>query len=125
MTASAIFLGLAGVMCLFLPDEILKLYNPSTIYTHGLMNQLLGASFLALALLDWYSKHNVLGGIYGRPVVAANYVHFVIGSLVMAKAAIGQTSNVAIWVTMVVYVLFAIAFSLMMFGKPKLKESAT
>jgi len=122
MTGAAIFLGMAGVMCLFLPDEILKLYNPSTAGTTGLLIQLLGACFLALALLDWFSKHAVLGGIYGRPVVGTNYVHFVMGSLVMAKAVISQTNSIIIWLTLTIYVLFAIAFSLIMFGKPKLSQ---
>lgn len=119
MTAAAIFLGLAGAACLFLPDEVLKLYNPSTVNTQGFLIQILGGCFLSLALLDWISKHAMLGGIYGRPVVGTNYVQFVIGSLIMAKAAISQSSSVFIWLTLAVYVLFAIAFSLIMFGKPK------
>ena len=77
-----------------------------------------------MTLLDWYSKHAVLGGIYGRPVVGTNYAHFVIGSLVLAKAAIGQSNNIFIWLTLAIYVLFAIAFSLIMFGKPKLSQES-
>jgi len=133
MTAAAMFLGLAGAACLFLPDEVLKLYSIDSssqtadkdICRAPILIQILGGCFLPMALLDWYSKHAVLGGIYGRPVVGTNYAHFVIGSLVMAKAVIGADEGVCrpqVWITLVVYVLFAIAFSFMMFGKPKLPK---
>ena len=135
MTSAAIFLGLAGVACLFLPDEVLKLYSidssTSSVQTQSqtagaqILIQILGGCFLALASLDWFSKRAMLGGIYGRPVVGTNYAHFVIGSLVMAKVLIGADEGVCrpqVWITLVVYVLFAIAFSFMMFGKPKLPQ---
>ncbi len=126
MSGTAMFLGLAGAASLFFPDEVLKLYSidwSSKTAGTPILIQILGACFLALALLDWYSKHNVMGGIYGRPVMGTNYVHFVIGSLIMAKAAIGADEGVCrplVWVTLGIYVLFSIAFSFMMFGKPKL-----
>ena len=88
MTAAAVFLGLAGAACLFLPDEVLKLYSidssTSSVQTQSqtagaqILIQILGGCFLALASLDWFSKRAILGGIYGRPVVGTNYAHFVI-----------------------------------------------
>jgi hypothetical protein len=124
ITSAAITLGLAGIACLLLPKEILNLYNPATEDTQGLLVQLLGASLLALAALDWVSRNSLLGGIYGRPVVVTNHSHFVIGSLLMLRAVISQPNNLAIWLTLAAYVLFAIGFAIILFGPPPSKVPA-
>lgn len=124
MTGTAIVLGLGGIACLFIPTEIFKLYNPATEDTQGLLVQLLGASFLGFAALDWVSRKSLLGGIYGRPVVGTNYTHFLIGSLLMLRAAISQPGNVVLWFSLAAYALFAIAFAVIFFGPPPRKDTA-
>ena len=123
MTGAAIVLGLAGIACLFIPEEIFKLYNPATRDIQGLLVQLLGASFLGFAALDWISRQSLLGGIYGRPVVSANQTHFVIGSFLIVRAAISQPNNVVLWFTLAAYALFAIAFSVILYGPPPTKDT--
>ncbi len=100
MTGAVIVLGLAGIACLLIPKEIFKLYNPATEDIQGLLVQLLGAGFLGFGALDWVSRKSLLGGIYGRPVVGTNYTHFLIGSLLMVRAAISQPNNVVVWFTL-------------------------
>src|SRR5947207_3387442 len=124
MTGAAIVLGLAGVTCLLIPEEIFKLYNPANENVQGLLVQLLGASFLGLAALDWISRRSLLGGIYGRPVVVTNHTHFGIGSLLMVRAAINQPDNIVLWFTLTAYALFAIVFTVILFGPPPRKDTA-
>ena len=64
MTGASIVLGLAGIGCLFLPAEIIRLYDPAAEDVQGLIVQLLGAGFLGFAALDWVSRQALLGGIY-------------------------------------------------------------
>ena len=123
MTGATIVLSLCGIACLLIPKEIFKLYNPATEDVHGLLVQLLGAGFFGFATLDWISRLSLLGGIYGRPVVSANHTHFVIGSLLIVKATISQPNNVVLWFTLAAYVLFAIAFSIILFGPPPKKDT--
>ena len=121
MRGAAIVLGLAGISCLFMPQEIFKLYHPTS--EDGLLIQLLGASFLGFASLNWISRNALLGGIYGRPVVGANHMHFIIGSLLLVRTAISQPTNLVVWCTLVVYALFAIAFATILYGPPPKKDS--
>ena len=123
MSGAAIALSIAGIACLFLHQEIFMLYNPATQDVQGLLVQLLGAGFFGFAALDWASRQAPLGGIYGRPVVSANHTHFVIGSLLIVKAVIGQANNPVLWFTLAVYVPFAIAFSIILFGPPPKKDT--
>ena len=124
MTSAAIVLGLGGMACLFLPQEILKMYYQAAENMQGLPIQLLGACFLGFAALDWVSRKALLGGIYGRPVVGPNYTHFLIGSLLLVRAAMSQPGNVALWCTLAAYALFAIAFGFIFFGPPPGKDTA-
>jgi hypothetical protein len=124
MTSAAIVLGLGGITCLFLPQEILKMYYRADENMQVLPIQLLGASFLGFAALDWVSRKALLGGIYGRPVVGTNYTHFLIGSLLLVRAAMSQPGNVVLWCTVAAYALFAIAFGVIFFGPPPGKDTA-
>ena len=123
MKYAAIILCLVGITCLFIPKEILTIFNATSDDVQGLIVQLLGAAFLGFAALDWASRQSLLGGIYGRPVVSANQVHFVIGSLLTAKAAMSQPNYIVLWLTLSVYALFAIAFSVILYGPPPKKET--
>jgi len=123
MTGAAIVLGFGGIACLFIPEEILKLYDPATEHIHGLLVQLLGASFLGFATLDWVCRKSILGGIYGRPVVGSNLTHFLIGGLLMVRATFSQPDNVVLWVTLAAYAQFAIVYAVILFGPPPRKDT--
>ena len=122
MSGAAIVLGLAGIVCLFLPEEIFKLYNSSAENVQLLLVQLLGAAYLGFASLNWISRNALMGGIYGRPVVGANYTHFIIGSLLVVKAVVSKPDNIMLWCAMAVYALFAIGFAAILHGPPPEKN---
>lgn len=123
MTGAAIVLGLAGITCLFVPEEVLKLYDPAAEHVQALLVQLLGAGFLGFAALDWTCRQYLLGGIYGRPVVMANQTHFVIGSFLIIRAVVRQPDNIVLWCTLGGYALFAIALSVILYGPPPRKDT--
>jgi hypothetical protein len=117
MTTSAIFLGAMGVAASFLPVEILTFLDPGINRSLATVVQLLGAALLGFAMLNWMAKAAPAGGIYGRPIVTANLVHFTVGGIALAKlAAVGDLPAAAIALA-AIYVIFALCFGVVMFGR--------
>ena len=118
MVSSAIFLGALGLAASFLPVEILGFLDELAHHRlEAVLVQLLGALMIGFAMLNWMAKGAALGGIYGRPIVAANLVHFTVGAIALVKvAALGDMPPGAILLT-VAYVLFAVWFGATMFGR--------
>lgn len=48
-------------------------------------------------MLNWHSRHRILGGIYGRPVVTANVILYWIGGMVLFNAARRPDAPRALW----------------------------
>lgn len=121
MTATSIVLGLTGIVLSFLPKEVLIFIHeqPSPILT--LMVQLMGALYFAFAILNWMAKDSLLGGIYGRYVVVANTTHCVIAAVTLIKSATANNTMI-IWTAALVYSVFAILFSVLMYTNPSKKE---
>jgi hypothetical protein len=118
MAAAALVLGSAGVACLFAPDLVLASIAVSASPGAMLLAQVLGTFSLGFAALDWLWKGNRLGGIYGRPVVLANGLHFVSTALVMFTALSREPALRALWPLVAVYVAFAVGFFLLLFRDP-------
>ncbi len=111
MTSAAAVLFAAGAALLFAPGELLRLYGASVSPVGLHVAQLLGAALLGFGALDWLARGMVLGGIYGRPVVAANMAQSGISALVLLRAVMDEPANPALWVTMLVTGTFASAFA--------------
>src|SRR5688500_16672827 len=82
-SASALLLLLGGVLLLFAPATLLSVVSTDVPAASRWLAQLIGAGWLALAALNWLSRSSVLGGVYGRPVVAANLALYFISALVL------------------------------------------
>jgi hypothetical protein len=116
MTLSAAALAALGIAASFLPQEILsRAAMPADRFPVALI-QLAGALYVAFAMLNWSAKGALLGGIYGRPIVLANFTHFAIGAIALGKiVAVGELHAEAVVLT-AVYVLFAMWFGFVLFG---------
>lgn len=80
--------------------------------------QVIGAAYLAFAMLNWMSRGATIGGIYGRPLVTANVLHFTMVAIVLVKwAAAGAPPGIMIFAGL--YAVFAVWFGAVMFGGPK------
>lgn len=122
MTASSIILGITGIALSFLPQEISTLLHAHTTTTLTVILQLLGALYFGFAMLNWHAKDSLLGGIYGRPIIVGNMTHFVVGALALLKL-LPQTNQILIWVAAIVYAVFAVMFSLVMYKNPSKKDA--
>ena len=116
---SAVFLAILGVGALFLPNEILAYLGPPQQGALPVLVQILGAYYLAFALLNWMVKDSLFGGIYNRQAAMGNFTHFAIGTIVLIKGAVGGQTPGSIWIACGCYALFAGWFgAIIFFGSP-------
>jgi len=118
MAVSAVVMGAAGILLIFIPDEISHFANLSE--SAPLLLQILGALYFGFAMLNWTAKANLIGGIYSRPVAIGNFTHYLIGALTLIKLVLHSTNGIFIWVCAIVYLIFALLFGWIFFANPTL-----
>jgi hypothetical protein len=121
MTTCSLILGLAGIFALFAPDVLLAMLGVPMANPLSVLIQLMGALYFSMALMNWTAKDSAIGGIYARPVSLANFVHFFIGTLLLAKYVLSSEFNVSIVLMLVVYAIFAILFYWLVFRATGIK----
>jgi hypothetical protein len=115
MVASSVFLGLLGLLSLFVPEELLKLLSLPFTSPLPVVIQLAGALYCSFALMNWTAKDNIIGGIYLRPISLANFAHFMIGALSLLKYQLSDAASAFLWVVLIFYAVFAIIFTWLVF----------
>jgi hypothetical protein len=116
--ASASILLVCGLTLLFVPDVVVPLLVADFPAGGFWLGQLLGASWLAVAALNWLSRSALLGGIYNRPVVFANATLYFIGTMVVLRAASRSPGETALWVLGVALAIPAVAYAWLLFRGP-------
>ena len=118
MYASSILLAAAGIILIFLPQETAAIFEAnSSSYIHF---QILGSLYLGFSMINWNVKDNIIGGIYGRPIVAGNLAHFLTGAFSLIKLLFINQTQIIIYST-AIYTIFAISFMYLFFTHPKTK----
>jgi hypothetical protein len=119
MGASALAMGLAGIAGSFLPHELLVRMGVPAAGLLPTLVQLYGALLLGFAAVNWMAKDSLIGGIYNRPVALGNLLHFATGAITLVKFVIGGgTTPMFVIIATVLYVAFAAAFAVVVFGSP-------
>ena len=111
---SALCLAAIGVLLLFAPEETSGTLIPRTV--GGPFVQLLGAALLGFGAMNWIARGSVLGGIYGKAVVAGNQTHLAIGALLLVKQGFVAGGSPAYWLLTGLYVLGAALFAYLTFS---------
>jgi len=119
MTISALFLGIIGIFLSFLPKEIINYLNINSNVITILLFQLLGALYLGFGILNWMLKGTRIGGIYNRPVLIGNLMHFLVGAIALIKivTSIQAHSEIIIFL-MIVYSTLSISFAIVFKSNP-------
>jgi hypothetical protein len=126
MGAGALYLAILGLAATFLPQEILAYLGKGGPRFLPLLVQLIGALYLAFAMLDWMAKDSLIGGIYNRPVAMGNFVHFMVGALALIKGVMAGQPGPVVWFLCGSYSLFALLFAVVFFTSPaKLRGQQT
>ncbi len=121
MIVSSVLLLAAGIIITFLPQEILAQFTVQPNQELTMTLQILGALYFAFGMVNWLAKENLLGGIYGRPIIVGNVTHFVIGALALIKG-ISLHGSLLLWIAAVIYGIFAAAFTITMYSHPKTEQ---
>ena len=114
LTISALWMAVAGAVLLFAPAEA----GPWLMFGTGdpVILQVLGGALLGYATALWTARGSLLGGVYGRAVVAGNQMHLMVGAFVLLMRAINVGApHPAYWVLTALYALGAGFFSYLMF----------
>ena len=115
LAGSSILLGLAGIIALFAPQEVLAALLVPVKQPLPLVIQLMGAFYCSFALTNWIAKDSTIGGIYARPTSLGNFAHFTVGALALAKYQIADGPTPLLLVVLSVYAIFAILFGWLVF----------
>ncbi|WP_044403123.1 hypothetical protein [Lacinutrix sp. Hel_I_90] len=119
MITSAIILGIMGLGLTFLPEEISEVLGMKTNQVSLLTIQILGATYLGFAMLNWMTKNNLIGGIYSRPLVIGNLVHFLVSSFALIKMLLHLENHIEIIVTLtIVYFILTLGFGYVFMTNP-------
>ena len=124
MTLSAIIMAIIGISASFIPHEILTFIGLPTNQPLPLLIQVMGAMYFAFAMLNWFAKDNLIGGIYGKPIAIGNFSHFIIASLALVKGLNNNSISSVILAITVIYLIFAIWFGYIAFGNPVKRDDA-
>lgn len=121
VTLSALGLAGAGAGLLFAPDEASSMLAPGS--GGSILVQLLGAALLGWGASTWMVRGTLVGGIYGRAIVAGNQMHLTAGALLLVKYGLEtDAAHPAYWVLTVLYVLGAVFFNYLIFFSSGLRE---
>lgn len=113
--ASALWLAVMGLMLLFAGIEIMDALFGAPMAEP--FPAILGAALLGFASMNWIARHNVIGGIYGRAVVAANQTHFTIGAIVLMKHGLAHGGSAGYWALTALYVAGGVLFGVLTMGR--------
>ncbi len=119
MTASAAILGVAALALIFAADAVLSAAGAPVTAISVVIAQLYGAALAGLATVTWVSRTALLGGIFGRAVVAGGATHGMIGALTLAREIFVRHAlpvTPVVCVALGAYALLACGFGALMFG---------
>ena len=111
----AVVESVLGVALIFFPSEAARLLFPETAAPPVVLS-LIGAALFGFGQLNWMTREAPMGGIYGRPVVMANLVHFVVGGLALLRAA----ETTALWAVAAFYLAGAVFYGALLLRSPGL-----
>ena len=112
MTSSALFCGIIGTLLLFLPIEIAEYLSIEPTIITILFLKILSTIYLGFGILNWTAKGSLIGGIYNKPIVLGNLLHFAVGAIELIKVIFNIQAHKEIIIFLTVfYVIFALLFA--------------
>ena len=119
MIISAVFLAVNGFGFSFFPNEISVLVTNDDNHFFILILQILGALYLGFSYLNWMSKNSLIGGIYNKPLLIGNLLHFLTASMALIKLAFKSENNLQLILSYtIIYCLFTLFFGYVFFTNP-------
>lgn len=120
MSACAGFLAILGLAATFLPQEIVAAsWDPGPTNSRAaLLIQIAGGLYLGFAILNWSVRDMAIGGIYNRPIVLGNLLHFLTVALALLRTVAEGDRHPELLALTAIYGLFAGWFVRTLFHSP-------
>lgn len=119
MLLSSVTLGISGIILSFAPNLLLNLQNIRISDNAMTLTQILGALYFSFGVLNWMAKSGLVGGIYNRPIVLANFTHYFVGGLALLKGQLFKAdTSYVVWLLGVIYLSFSVSFFLILLSNP-------
>ena len=117
METIAAVLGIAALGLIFAPELVLARFGIEPARGTLLLGELYGAALFGLAVIAWFARTMLLGGIYGRAIVVGGFAHALVGVFALFHTLRVLPANGWLWVAFLVYAALAIWFGNLMFGR--------
>lgn len=114
MIAASLVLALVAVALIFASEEWATNFGIQPSAALNITAQVLGAFMASFAMLNWMSKGMTLGGIYGRPIVIANLLHFSMNAILFIKLSVANSEPI-LWAAAAISAVLALAFARLAF----------
>lgn len=122
LISSAVVMGLLGLAGTFIPEEISNVLGIDSSPITLILLQIIGGLYLGFAMLNWFTRSSLIGGIYNKPVVLGNLIHCVVVFFALLRQLMEQFDFIIVIMTLV-YLGFAIWFILVMRSNPLRNQS--
>ncbi|MBD8036721.1 multidrug DMT transporter permease [Solibacillus sp. A46] len=117
LSSSAVVMGFLGLAGTFLPEEISKILGIDPSPVTLILLQIIGGLYLGFAMLNWFTRSSLIGGIYNKPVVLGNLIHYIVVFFALIRQLAEQFHFVYVILTLI-YFGFAVWFTLVMRSNP-------
>ena len=117
LSSSAVMMGLLGLAGTFMPEGISKILVIESSPISLILLQIIGGLYLGFAMLNWFTRSARIGGIYNKPVVLENLIHFVVVLFALIRQ-LAEHFDFIFFILSFVYLGFAIWFTLVMRSNP-------
>lgn len=117
MSTSAVIMGVLGLGASFLPQEFLLFVGYRDERLPVVLIQIIGGLYLGFGFLNWMARGVLIGGIYGRPLVMGNFMHFAVVAIVLAKLLMDHATPLVLLYA-ATYSVVAVWFGFVLFTHP-------
>ena len=122
LSSSAVIMGLVGLAGTFIPEEISKTIGIDPAPVTLILLQIIGGLYLGFAILNWFTRSALIGGIYNKPVVLGNLMHCIVVFFALIRQLTEQFHFILLILTLI-YFGFAVWFTLVMRSNPLSNQS--
>lgn len=117
MTLNAIVAAVFGIAFVVVPSQTMGLYGIEATAALMYVGQLLGSAYLTFAILTWVGR-KADDSDARRAIVLSLFLGFTIAFVVALIGQMNTVVNSLGWLTVVLYLLFAVGYAVFAFSKP-------
>jgi hypothetical protein len=124
LVGSAVVYFAAAVVCIFAGDEVLVRSAAAGTPLERILIQALGAALFGFAMLNWMNRFATIGGIYGRPLIVANFAHAFTAAMVVLQVSRRTSLTMPARAALAAYGTIAIAFGVALVTSPASRDAS-